>query len=128
MIRKNIYLYVVLLFHQLRVLHVICPTRLGCVMSGLLDITTTLPRPAAYTSGTAAALATATTLPLWRRASRPARTRGLSPHHTAPIGAKSGQVLAHLSNPIATGFNQRGAGQRKEMCRLAALITGKSAV
>lgn len=97
-------------------------------MSGLLDITTTLPLPAVYTFGSAAAMATATTLALWRSASRYARARGLSPHHTAPYGAKSGRELTHLSIPTVAGFSQWGAGQRPEMCRLAALITGKSAV
>lgn len=121
-------MYYVLLFHQLSVLHVICLTRLGCVMSGLLDITMTLPRPAVFTSGTVAAMATATTSPLWRSASRHAGCRGPSPPHTAPPGAKSGGVLTHLTNPTVARSIQGGAGQRQEMCRLAALITGKSAV
>lgn len=126
--RGYLSVFYVLPFHQLSVLHVICPTRLDCVMNGLLDITTTPPSPAVYTSGTAVAMATATTSPQWRSASRHARAIGLSPRHTAAPGAKSGQMLTHLSIPTVAGLSRWCAGQRPEMCRLAALIKGKSAM
>lgn len=118
----------VLLSQQLSVLHVICPTLLDCVMSGLLDITTILLHPAVYTSGMAAVMATPTTLPLWRSVSRHARTRGQSPRRTAPSGVKSGLTLTCLIIPTVVWFSQGDAGRHPEMCKLTALITGKSAV